>query len=141
MHFETTVTTEAPASRAWDALEKIDKWSSWTDSVTEARWLDGASLTVGSRASIKQPGMPALVWEVSEVEPGRSFAWVTSGPGIRTVGSHRVDETGPGRSTITLTLAQTGPLSSIIGLFTSKRSKRFVQMEAEGLRRCAETNG
>jgi hypothetical protein len=82
--------------------------------------------------------MPALVWEVSALEPGVSFSWRSVGPGITTVGIHALQETADAGVTVTLGLHQSGAVAPIIGLFIGARSRRYVQMEADGLQKRAE---
>jgi uncharacterized membrane protein len=138
VHFETTVGIAAPRDKVWGTLVDVSHWPDWTDSVRQATWLDDTGMAPGGRVRIKQPGMPALVWEVSELEPGVSFSWRSVSPGITTLGTHALQETGDARVTVTLGLHQSGALAPIIGLFTAARSRRYVQMEADGLKKSSE---
>lgn len=140
MHFETTVEIAAPHDKVWSTLVDVSHWPDWTDSVTQAAWLDDTGMAPGSRARIKQPGMPSLVWEVSELEPGVSFSWRSVSPGITTVGTHAIHRTSDAGVTVTLGLHQSGALAPIIGLFTAARSRRYVQMEADGLKKISESD-
>jgi uncharacterized protein YndB with AHSA1/START domain len=138
-HFETTVEIDAEPRDVWAALIDVERWPQWTDSMEEVRWVDGATPAVGSRARVKQPGMPALTWAVTEIEAGRSFDWQTSSPGVRTVGTHTIAAAGDGRSTLTLGLRQSGALVGLVNALTGSRTRRYVQMEADGLKRAAES--
>ena len=139
MQFETTVAIDADTQDVWTALIEAQRWPEWTDSMEEVTWLDGGAPSVGSRARVKQPGMPALTWTVTEMEPGHRFDWRTSSVGVTTVGTHAVAAAGDGRSRLTLGLRQSGPLAGLIGLLTGARTRRYVQMEADGLKRAAES--
>jgi uncharacterized protein YndB with AHSA1/START domain len=138
MQFETTVEIDAAPQDVWAVLVDVRRWPEWTDSMQEVSWLDGATATVGARARVKQPDMPALTWAVTELDPGRSFSWETSSVGVRTHGSHAIAAIGDGRSRLTLGLHQSGALAGPIGVLTGSRTRRFVRMEAEGLKRAAE---
>jgi uncharacterized membrane protein len=138
MQFETTVEVDAPAEAVWAALVDVGRWPDWTESMQDVRWLEDEGLRVGARARIKQPGTPALTWTVSELDAGRGFAWEARSPGVRTVGTHAVSATGRDRSTLTLGLRQLGALAGVVGALTGSRTRRFVQMEADGLKHAAE---
>jgi uncharacterized protein YndB with AHSA1/START domain len=138
MRFETTIGIDAPPATVWAILEDIDRWPTWTKSVQTAVRGEPGPLHVGSTATVKQPKLARSHWVVTEVEPERNFTWVSKAPGVVSVGSHRVDPTEDGGSVVTLTLAQTGPLAAIIGLFGGRLIRRYVGFEAEGLKARAE---
>jgi uncharacterized membrane protein len=139
MQFETKVEVDAPAAAVWAALVDIRDWPEWTKSMQDVRWLDDDGMRVGARARIKQPGTPALTWTVTELDTGRAFTWQASSPGVKTVGTHAVIAAGEDRSTLTLGLRQTGALAGLIGALTGARTRKFVQMEADGLKGAAES--
>jgi len=128
---EVTTTIAAPAERVWAILSDVERWPTWTASVTSVE-LDGP-MAVGSRAKVRQPKLPAVTWTVTELVPGRSFTWETTGPGSRATGWHEVTPTGDGSCDVRLALEQAGPLGSLVGLLYRGLTKRYVQMEADGL--------
>ncbi len=99
----------------WSTLGDVEGWPDWTDSVTEVERLDDGDLGVGSRARVKQPGMPRLVWEVTECAPGEVFSWAAKVPGVTTTGGHRLAPGVDGSVTVTLTLDQEGLLARSCG--------------------------
>ena len=103
--------------------------------------LDTGDFGVGSRARVKQPGMPRLVWEVTEFTPGEVFSWASKVPGVTTTGGHRLAPTQNGRVPVTLSLDQEGFLAPVVSRLTGSRSRRYVQMEADGLKRRSESGG
>src|ERR1035437_9033866 len=133
MHFKTTIEINAPLDRVWDALVDVETWPEWTASIREVKGLDGAVLAFGSRVRIKQPRMPSLVCGVFEFEPITSFTWRRRRPGVTTVGSLVVTATSTNRVTVTLGIHQSGPLAPIVRLLAGARTRRYVQMEADGL--------
>ena len=137
-NFETTVQVDAPVAAVWQAVADVEKWPDCTASMQEVSWLDGGGLTRGSRARIRQPRMPALVWEVSDLEPGSSFSWQTASAGVTVTAFHRVVPVGADKAELTIGLAQSGPMSGLIALLSGRRARRYLKLEAEGLKRCAE---
>ena len=64
---DSGVDIDAPATVVWDVFSDVEHWPEWTDSVTSLVALDGPGLAVGRRFEIKQPRMPKLVWEVTDL--------------------------------------------------------------------------
>src|SRR5215212_9117345 len=92
MRFEATIDVAASAQLIFEVYTDVERWPEWTDSVTSAERLDQGPLSVGSRAGIKQPRLPATVWEVTDVVAGHSFTWMARGPGIITTAARFSDE-------------------------------------------------
>jgi uncharacterized protein YndB with AHSA1/START domain len=131
MHTEVTTSIQAPPERVWAILSDVERWPSWTASVRQVE-LDGA-LEVGAVAKVRQPKLPPTAWTVTEVRPGRSFTWESKAPGSRAVGEHEITPTGDGACEVRLRLEQSGPLGSLVGLIYRGLTRRYVQMEADGL--------
>ena len=103
--FSITTDVAAPAERVWQVMSDTDRWHEWTPSVTSVKRLGGGPLAVGSRAVIRQPRFPPALWEVTAIEPGTSFTWVSLAPGLRVIGHHSVEPAGAGsRATLSLDL-------------------------------------
>ncbi len=134
----TEVTTEiaAPAERVWAILSDVERWPTWTSSMTSVE-LDG-DLAVGATASVRQPKLPRTSWTVTEVVPGRSFTWESTAPGSRAVGEHEVIATGDDACQVRLSLDQGGPIGAVFGLLYRGLTRRYVQTEAAGLKARAE---
>jgi hypothetical protein len=133
----------------WRAVADVEHWPEWTATINEVTWLtaaaaglepdgDDSPLQPGGRARIRQPRMPDLVWEVTEVRPGVSFTWQARMAGVTATGTHEVRPRAGDRAELILGLAQSGPLAGVAGLLTGRRTRQSVQQEAEGLKRCAE---
>ena len=136
--YEEGVAVHAPAEAVWGLLVDVEQWPSWTASVQAVSRLDPAPLRVGSRVRIWQPRLPAATWTVGHLSPGRSFSWASQRTGVRTVADHRV-EALPEGCRVTLELRQSGALAGLSRLLFGRLVRRFVRMEAQGLKRRAES--
>src|SRR5262249_50688801 len=124
----------------WAVLTDVERWPEWTASMTSVAYVKGSSIAVGSRARIKQPRLPEVLWEVTEVEPGQSFSWQAGSAGITTLATHRLTPEPAGGVSVHLGIRQRGPLAWLVGLLTAGMTRRYVGMEAEGLKqRCLAT--
>jgi uncharacterized membrane protein len=135
---EDGVDIDAPPQLVWDVFTDVEHWPDWTASVTSLVGLDGAALAVGRRFAIKQPGMPKLIWKVTDLEPGRSWTWVQSSPGGRVTARHDVIAQPSGRTLVRQRLDQRGILGALIGRLMVKKTKRFLDLEARGLKARSE---
>jgi uncharacterized membrane protein len=141
MHHEVSIEIAASPELIWSTLCDVERWPEWTASVSAVERLDAGEFGVGSRARVKQPGMPSLVWEVTEYAPGEVFNWTSTVPGVTTTGGHRLTPARDGRVPVTLSLDQQGFLAPVVSRLTGSRSRRYVQMEADGLKRRSESGG
>ena len=139
MRFETSTDIDAALGDVWMVLTDVERWPQWTTSMTSVQRLDEGPFAVGSRARVRQPKLPAAVWEVVELEPAVSFSWTAKTPGITSTAEHRLTPRPGGGVGVTLSIRQTGPLSPFVALFTSRITRRYVQMEADGLKRRCES--
>ena len=138
MRYEREIEIDAPADRVWPVIEDVEHWSEWTASVTSIEIVDGRPFGEGTQARVKQPRLPAAVWTVTRHDPTRSFRWEATGPGVRSMGDHAVRPDGEARSVATLVFEQRGPLGALTGLLFGRMIRRYVDMEAEGLKRRSE---
>jgi uncharacterized membrane protein len=139
VRFEASIDVSAPASVVFETYADVERWPSWTSSVTSAERLDRGPLRVGCRARIRQPRLPVAVWQVTELVPGQSFTWVTGRRGVVTTGTHRVVATGPDAARVTAILEQGGPLGPLVGLLTRKLTRRYLNLEVEGIKAYCES--
>lgn len=139
MHYEQKVEIDAPQSVVWEVLADVSRWPEWTESVAKVSRTDNSALAAGSRVRIKQPRMPSLVWEVFDLEPGTSFSWRSASPGVAAVATHLVEPAEGARVAVTLGITFSGPLAPLTGLLTGARTRRYLQMEADGLKSRSES--
>ncbi len=136
--FETSIDIRATPDDVWAVLVDVERWPVWTASMSEVKRLGEGTLAVGTRVRIKQPRLPATVWEVTSLEARRAFTWKATAPGVVSVADHRLAPASDGSVTVTLALRRTGPLAALVDLVFRRVTREYVTMEAEGLRRRCE---
>jgi uncharacterized membrane protein len=135
---DSCVEIDAPPALVWDVFTDVERWPEWTASVTRIVALDGPGLAVGKRFEIKQPRMPKLVWQVTEVLTGTSWTWVQRSPGGSTLAHHDVVAAADGRTLVRQRLDQRGPAGALVGRLMRGMTKRYLELEAQGLKKCSE---
>ena len=132
--FDISIDIAAPPSKVWTVMADVERWPEWTPTVTQVQRLDRGSLTVGSRLRIHQPRLPPAVWQVSELQEGRSFTWINRSPAVRITAKHSVEPLANGaRAKLSLNFA--GLLGPLVARLTRGLNERYLALEAEGLRR------
>jgi uncharacterized protein YndB with AHSA1/START domain len=138
MDHEVTVTIAAPPRRVWTTLTDVEHMPEWTESMSLVQRLDDGPLSVGCRVRIHQPKMRPMVWTVTEFEPERSFTWTAAAAGIELTARHDLRPEADAVSA-RLSLRVTGWLALLIIPAVGPRIRRYLRMEAEGLKRAAES--
>jgi hypothetical protein len=138
MHIERSIDVAAPPETVWRVMTDVERWHEWTESITRVERLGSGPFGGRSAARVEQPGFPRAVWRVTAFDEGTSFAWTSKSVGATTVGLHRVVPDGRGGSTVTLEVRSTGWLVPLARPFVEGKARRFVEMEAQGLKRRCE---
>ena len=138
MRFEKSIEIDAPQQRVWDVLSAIEAWPQRIETVDSVELLTPAPITTGSRVRLKQPKLPEGTWDVTVWDAPSYFEWTQKANGATSVAGHRVEALDGGRARLTLTLEMRGLLISIIGRFYKDLTNRYMNLEAEGMRRAAE---
>ncbi|MEZ0350856.1 SRPBCC family protein [Mycobacterium sp. pR1184] len=138
MFNEDSIEIDAAPQLVWDVFTDVEHWPDWTASVTSLTGLDGPVLAIGKRFAIKQPGMQKLVWQVTELDPGSSWTWVQRSPGVLVSARHDVIGQPDGRTLVRQQLDQGGVLGALVGRLMAKKTKRFLELEAQGLKARSE---
>ena len=139
MRFETSIDIDASQQRVWEVLSDIEAWPRRIETVETVELLTPTPLTTGSRVRLKQPRLPEGTWDITVWDAPRSFEWTQRTGGTTTVAGHRVEPLGEDRARLTLTLEMRGLLVPIVGLFYRKLTERYMDLEAEGMKRAAES--
>src|SRR5690242_5363195 len=94
--FRVAIDIDAPPDRVWPVMVDVERWQEWTASIRRINKLDTGPLRVGSRARVYQPKLLPALWRVTDVQEGRSFTWISRGPGMLAAASHSVEATAAG---------------------------------------------
>ncbi len=136
MDFEDQILIAASADLVWSVYADVERWPEWTASTTSVDFVVGTTLALGAKVRIRQPRLPTAVWEVTALDPGRSWTWEARGPGVHTTAFHTL-EPGDGGVLVRQGLSQAGPLGGIVGRLWGRLTRAYLAMEAEGLKdRC-----
>lgn len=139
VEFSRAIGILAPPDRVWQVMRDVERWHEWTASVTSVRIDGGGPLRAGARAWVRQPKFPPALWQVSEVDDaGRSFTWISRGPGMRVTARHGVKPEGSG-SQAYLSLRYEGLLGPLFARLTRGITERYLDLEANGLKQRSES--
>ena len=139
MRFEKSIEIDASQQRVWDVLSDLEAWPQRIETVDAVELLTPAPLTKGSRVRLRQPKLPEGTWDVTVWDPPSFFEWTQKASGMTIVAGHRVEALGEGRARLTLTLDMRGLLVPIFGRIYKGLTNRYMTLEAEGMKRAAET--
>ena len=139
MRFEKSIDIDAPPQRVWDVLSALEEWPQRIETVDSVELLTPAPIAKGSRVQLKQPKLPEGTWEITVWDAPSYFEWTQKAGGATSVAGHRIEALGEGRARLTLTLDIRGLLIPIMMLFYKDLTNRYMNLEAEGMKRAAES--
>lgn len=141
MRFEESIDIDAQHERVWEVLSDLEAWPRRIETVDVVELLTPAPMSQGSRVRLKQPKLPEGTWDITVWDAPSYFEWCQKSGGITSVAGHRVEMLEEGRSRLTLSLDMRGPLIPVIGLFYRGLTNRYMTIEAQGMKRAAESAG
>lgn len=133
------VTIAAPPEQVWAVIVDVERRPERIPTVEAVQRLDAGPLAVGSRTRLRQPKLPTAVWTVTELADGSSYTWESTSPGVTVTATHIV-EPHPDGSRLTLGVTVSGPMSVVGWVLTRSLTKRYVETEADSVKRAAETS-
>jgi uncharacterized membrane protein len=139
MRFEESIDIDAQQERVWEVLSDLEAWPRRIETVDVVELLTPAPMSKGSRVRLKQPKLPEGIWDITVWDAPSYFEWRQKSGGITSVAGHRVEMLEEGRSRLTLSLDMRGPLIPVIGLFYRGLTNRYMTIEAQGMKRAAES--
>jgi uncharacterized protein YndB with AHSA1/START domain len=135
--FTATIDIAASPERVWAVMSDVERWPEWTASMTRVERFDASPLGVGSRVRVKQPRLAAALFEITKWEPGRGFDWIAPTAAVTADARHLIEPVVDG-ARVTLSVEFSGPLATPVAWWFGGLTKRYIAMEAEGLKRRAE---
>ena len=135
--FSISVQVAAPPDRVWAVLSDIERWHEWTPTIRRITRTNAGPFRIGARARVHQPRLPPADWIVTALHEGRGFDWESRAPGVRVLARHLVEPSASG-TRVTLSVQYSGLLGNILGRVTAALNRRYIALEADGLKRRAE---
>jgi uncharacterized protein YndB with AHSA1/START domain len=136
--YGTSVETSAPPDKVWRIWSDMSTWGQWNPNVTTMDWQGG--FVSGTTGVMNTPSGQHHKMELVDVQPGRSFALLTSVvPGTRFRFNCRV-EPANGKTKVSQTVEVLGPLGPVMGgMLGPQVSKEFSTL-LQNLARKAEAS-
>lgn len=131
-----SIAIDAPVDVVWSVFTDVERWPTWASSFTSVELIDGP-MRLGAKARIRQPRLPTVVWEVTKWEPGHSWTWAATGPGARTEASHVLTRSGAG-TVAEQSIVSSGPLGRLFAFVWRSLTRRYLAIEAAGLKERSE---
>jgi len=139
VRFEESIDVEAGQQRVWDVLSDIEGRPSHIETVDVVELRTPGPVAEGSRVRLKQPKLPEGEWEITVWDPPSYFEFRQKSGGVTNVAGHRVEALAEARSRLTLSLDMQGLLVPVVALFYKDLTKRYMTIEAQGMKSAAES--
>ena len=139
MRFEQSIDIGSQQQRVWDVLSDLEAWPQRIETVDAVELHTPPPVAIGTRVRLKQPKLPEGTWEVTVWDAPSYFEWTQKTGGVTSIAGHRVEALKEVRSRLILTLEMQGLLVPVVGLFYKGLTNRYMALEAEGMKRAAES--
>lgn len=135
--FVTRIAIAAPPAVVWDVMTRFEQWPEWTASVTSLVALTPSPPGLGARYRIVQPSLQPSELTITDWQPGSRFVWVARKTGLVMTADH-VIQAAPAGCAVELIVRYEGLLGGLVGLLAGGLTRRYMAMEASGLRARSE---
>lgn len=160
MKLEHQIKIDAPPEVVWRVSIDIERMPELTPTMESVERLDDGPLGVGSKALIKQPGMPKAEWQVTAMTEGESFTWETRVRGIGMIATHELVPIGASGSASgsasgiasecasaevgtlnTLRVEMSGVVAALLWPFVRRSVRKALEQENAGIKAACEADG
>lgn len=131
----------APIERVWTVFSDVERWSEWTEAVQSVATDNDGVLRLGAAFEIAQPLLSTTCYEVTEFDPGRSWTWVATSPGLRTTATHRLDVVDANTTRVQQAISHQGPFAIPVAWTFGRLTSHYLAMKANDLRDRSESEG
>lgn len=135
---ERVVINASPAA-IWQVLVDVERWPTWTSTVTEVQPITRDGFRVGAKYRVTQPKLRPGIYEVTERVPHQAFTWVQKAPGATMIADHRLTAFDGSGTEVELSFATQGLFGAILGKMYAKTIADYVRTEARSLKSHCET--
>ena len=128
---------DARPDEVWAATTALARWPEWNPNVSEVVPLETGPLEIGSKALVRQSGLPEVVWTVTAFDPGRHFAWSSRVRNVPMLATHIIEQTGES-SRSRLEVEVRGLLAFLLWPLLRPQIRRAIARENTGLKMFCE---
>ncbi len=134
-HFSYTLTTTAPAAAIWAIWSDVANWHTWDTGLKSAAL--AGPFAVGTRGRLVPDSGPSSAFELTAVDPGRSYTFRTRLP-LGALYVKRTLESGAGPTRFTHEVWFTGLSKPLFGRVLGKKYRALLPSVLEAIRAQAE---
>jgi len=140
VRFENVIRIEASPEIVWAVTEEIERWPEWTPTMASIKRLDQGRFDMGSRARIKQPGLPEATWVVTALTRGERLTWESHMRGLRLIATHEIRAAETGTQSV-LRVEISGLVARLLWPLLRFSTRRALHQENAGLKARCEAVG
>ena len=137
MTYRDAIDIDAPPNRVWAVLTDVERWPEWSPTMTTVTRIETGMFRTGSNTRIKQPKLPESIWRATSLTPQASFTWTSRSRGVTTEAKHVLVPLGEGTRAENH-VRQTEPLAWLAKLLFGRLTRRYIELESQGLKKRCE---
>lgn len=137
--FTTSIVIAAPLEQVWPVLADVERWATWTPTITRVTSLDGGAAREGARYRVEQPRLAPAVYTITSWRAPHAFTWVMRSPGIEGVADHTLTAV-PGGCRLELRVEFRGLLAGLVAAMAGALTQQYIETEARSLKAKTEAH-
>ncbi len=112
---ERRFSVRAPLTRAWQHLQRVERWPSWAHHIRRIDLQPPGPLTPGSVGALVLTSGIRSTFRIEELTPGKNWRWAGPFLWITVHYDHRFAPSGPGQTEIAFVLDGEGVGARVFG--------------------------